>query len=171
MTIAYKAGDATCPEGDGPRVIVHVCNDKGGWGSGFVRAISAKWPEPERAYRQWYRLRKDPDGDDRFSLGGVQIVEVGRRLWVANMIAQAGYGPSASRQHRTPNPDHRPPIRYDSLEKCLLKVALFAQKREASLHMPRIGCGLGGGTWSQVEPILLKTQETCPISMVVYDQP
>jgi O-acetyl-ADP-ribose deacetylase (regulator of RNase III) len=170
MTITYKTGDATRPEGDGATVIVHIVNSVGGWGQGFVRALSARWPEPERAYRQWYRLRKDPDGEDRFSLGGVQFVEVGKKLWVANMIAQSGYGPSATRI-RAPNPDHRPPIRYDSLEKCLLKVASFAEKNAASMHMPRIGCGLAGGTWAQVEPLVTQASEKHKVHVFVYDQP
>ena len=46
MPIAYTTGDATAPEGDGPKIIVHVCNDVGGWGRGFVMAISKRWPEP-----------------------------------------------------------------------------------------------------------------------------
>ena len=34
-------------------IIAHVCNDVGGWGSGFVVARSAKWSKPEAAYRRW----------------------------------------------------------------------------------------------------------------------
>ncbi|MFF4223553.1 hypothetical protein ACFYZH_11940 [Streptomyces abikoensis] len=34
--IEYVRGDATCPQGDGPKVICHVVNDAGGWGRGFV---------------------------------------------------------------------------------------------------------------------------------------
>src|SRR5262245_22379163 len=45
-------GDATAPRVDGPKIIAHVCNDVGGWGAGFVLAVSRRWPEPERAYRR-----------------------------------------------------------------------------------------------------------------------
>jgi O-acetyl-ADP-ribose deacetylase (regulator of RNase III) len=55
--IAYIKGDATCPQARGPKVIAHVCNDRGRWGKGFVLAVSARWPEPERAYRDWHRGR------------------------------------------------------------------------------------------------------------------
>ena len=37
---------------DGNKVIAHICNDGGGWGKGFVLAVSARWPEPEREYRK-----------------------------------------------------------------------------------------------------------------------
>ncbi len=72
MGIVYVVGDATRPSGDGARIIVHVCNDVGGWGKGFVLAVSRRWPEPEREYRRWYRER----GPDEFALGRVQFVQV-----------------------------------------------------------------------------------------------
>lgn len=37
-----------------------------------------------------------------------------------------------------------PPIRYDAVRQCLKEVALFAIDHKASVHMPRIGCGLAG---------------------------
>jgi hypothetical protein len=48
-------GDATAPQGTGPKVIAHVCDDMGGWGKGFVVALSKRWPEPEAAYQRWHR--------------------------------------------------------------------------------------------------------------------
>ena len=54
-------GDATSPQAKGPKIIAHICNDLGGWGKGFVLAISRRWPEPERAYRQWHRERSSND--------------------------------------------------------------------------------------------------------------
>jgi O-acetyl-ADP-ribose deacetylase (regulator of RNase III) len=48
----YIVGDATSPLGDGKRIVVHVCNDIGGWGAGFVLAISRRWTAPEESYRR-----------------------------------------------------------------------------------------------------------------------
>ena len=56
MEILYIKGDATAPIGSGVKVITHICNDIGGWGKGFVLALSKKWKMPEEAYRQWYSL-------------------------------------------------------------------------------------------------------------------
>jgi O-acetyl-ADP-ribose deacetylase (regulator of RNase III) len=54
----YVIGDATDPRADGSKqILAHVCNDIGAWGSGFVLAISARWKQPEDAYREWYRNR------------------------------------------------------------------------------------------------------------------
>lgn len=50
--ITYVRGDATAPRGEGVKLIVHCCNDPGGWGRGFVLALSRRWPEPEAAYRE-----------------------------------------------------------------------------------------------------------------------
>ena len=54
-SIAYRKGDATAPVASGAKIICHVCNDIGGWGKGFVLAISKRWPEPEAHYRAWYK--------------------------------------------------------------------------------------------------------------------
>lgn len=43
MEINYLKGDATNPASAGNKIIVHVCNDIGGWGKGFVMAISKRW--------------------------------------------------------------------------------------------------------------------------------
>lgn len=152
MEIKYVKGDATKPIGDGVKLIVHICNDRGGWGAGFVRAISARWAKPEREYRAWYKgLEYD------FCMGKVQFVELPGNLYVVNMVAQQGYL-SAS------NPK---PICYDSLRKCLEHVAEEAKNMGASVHMPRIGTGLAGGEWSLVERIV--TETLSEISVTVYD--
>jgi hypothetical protein len=37
--------------------------------------------------------------------------------------------------------------------------------------MPRIGCGLAGGTWDRVEPVLESTLAAAGVEVVVYDLP
>ncbi len=53
--IKYIKGDVTCPEETGGvRVIVHVCNDVGGWGPegrSVADAIGKKWPEAKAEYK------------------------------------------------------------------------------------------------------------------------
>ncbi len=145
--ISYLVGDATQPVGSGPRYIVHVCNNSGGWGAGFVLALSKRWPDPEFNYRAWYRgLHDRVTCKNPFRLGNVQPVQVEDDIWVINMIAQNGYGQKKGI-----------PLRYDALEKCLAKVAEDARVAGASIHMPRIGCGLAGGKWEQVEEIIQRT--------------
>jgi O-acetyl-ADP-ribose deacetylase (regulator of RNase III) len=147
-------GDATSPQAKGNKIIAHVCNDLGGWGKGFVMAISARWPEPEEAYRKWHRERSQND----FGLGSVQFVQVEPYIWVANMVGQHGMKGGKV-----------PPIRYEAVEQCLGKVAEKAHELNASVHMPRIGCGLAGGKWELIEPIVVKTLCEQDVPVVVYD--
>jgi len=151
--IDYVKGDATAPPGEGNRIIAHVCNDIGGWGRGFVVALSRRWPEPEQRYREWHR-----DGAG-FELGAVQLVQVEPAIWVANMVAQRGLKATAD----------GPPIRYAAVERCMSGVAEHARQRSASVHMPRIGCGLAGGRWEEIEPILQRTLVAAGIHVTVHD--
>jgi O-acetyl-ADP-ribose deacetylase (regulator of RNase III) len=150
--ISYLVGDATAPKTPGPKIIVHVCNDIGAWGKGFVMALSKRWSEPESQYKTWYAKSKLND----FELGAVQVVQVEDDLWVGNMIGQHGI-------RRT---KEGPPIRYNAVEKCLGRVAQKAVELDASVHMPRIGCGLAGGNWEEIEPII--TRQLCKKSIAVY---
>lgn len=155
MSIQYVTGDATHPVGEGPKIIVHVCNDIGGWGRGFVMAISKRWPEPEKRYRAWHR-GEDPQP---FALGEVQFVQVGENLWVANLIGQ--------RDLRTVR--GVPPVRYEAIRKGLQRVAGEAQRLAASVHMPRIGCGLAGGKWETVSAIIEEELVNRGVVVTVYD--
>ncbi len=154
--ITYKKGDATSPQAKGRKIIAHVCNDIGGWGRGFVTAISKRWPEPEKAYRAWYRDRSSND----FALGSVQIVPVTEHISVANMVAQRGIKVSRSQGV---------PIRYGALQQALAQVMAEAQRQNASVHMPRIGCGLAGGRWEEVEPLLHTALVGTEVEVIVYD--
>lgn len=159
--ITYRIGDATLPQGDGRKVIAHVCNNVGAWGAGFVMALSARDDTPERAYRQWY---EEGAGKDLFQLGQIQIIPFDRPnqplTWVCNMIAQEGIGRDET---------GRPPIRYGALIRCLRALRVQAKFGIASVHMPRIGCGLAGGKWPIVESLIERYLDDVPVT--VYDLP
>ena len=155
--IHYLTGGATAPVKK-PALIMHMCNDVGGWGRGFVLALSKRWPEPETRYRR----------ASHYDLGYVQFAPcdetAGEEITVANMIAQHGTSPAMG-----------PPIRYAALAGCLTEVDRFARRwyqqaqEHITIHAPRIGCGLAGGSWSVVEPLIefyLKDRE-----VYVYDLP
>jgi O-acetyl-ADP-ribose deacetylase (regulator of RNase III) len=153
--ITYVRGDATTPRGKGVKLIAHVCNDLGGWGKGFVLAVSRRWPEPEKAYRRWHRERAGND----FALGAVQFVQVDPYVHVANMIGQRG----------TRTGSKGVPVRYEAIDTALGSVAGRAAELGASVHMPRIGCGLAGGRWSRIEPLITARLVAADISVTVYD--
>lgn len=155
-SIIYLKGDATLPQANGMKIIAHICNDVGGWGKGFVLAISKRWAAPEKNYREWYRDRAEND----FSLGNIRLVLAEQDIYVANMIGQHGIKST---------PGTGIPIRYEAIESCLEKLATEAKQLNASVHMPRIGCGLAGGKWEVIEPLIEKTLLKNDIDVYVYD--
>ena len=155
-SISYRTGDATAPLSPPPLLIAHVCNDIGRWGRGFAAALSARWPVLRPAFRAWYQDRASND----FALGAVQFVEVAPGLWVANMVGQRGI----LRKNRSDAP-----VRYDALLTALQTTADFAQARQASVQMPRIGAGLAGGDWDQIVPLIEQTLLSAGIPTTVCD--
>lgn len=153
--IEFVIGDATAPVAR-PAVIVHICNDIGAWGAGFVLAVSKRWKQPEVEFRAAFR-----DGHS-LALGEVQFVEVEPGLTVANVVGQRDI-----RRGRK----GEAPIRYEAVRQGLEKVAAFAAERKASVHMPRIGCGLAGGKWEEIEPIIEATLGAKGVAVTVYDLP
>jgi O-acetyl-ADP-ribose deacetylase (regulator of RNase III) len=114
-----------------------------------------RWEQPEAEYRAWYAAGRAGE----FGLGEVQFVQVEPDIWVANMVAQRGVKTGSS----------GPPIRYKAVALCLGKVGVKAVELGASVHMPRIGCGLAGGEWSRVEPLIEEYLWRRGVAVTVYD--
>ncbi len=128
-------------------IIPHITNNKGGWGSGFVLAVSAKWKEPEKVYRYTLPI-----------LGDVHFVYVEKGTLVANMCAQDGFStkgnPSCSLTH---------------LKICLQKVLAVAEQYEAEIHMPKFGGGLGGRDFdTEILPLVESVFKDSDLDIFVY---
>jgi hypothetical protein len=155
VMIYFLVGDAAKPAVGGHQLLVHVVNDRGGWGKGFVQALSHHYAGVEKFYRDWFR-RGSLEGVP-FELGNVQFCTLTNAITLANMLAQDGYKSAT-------NPR---PLDYTALDKCLVQVAAWATKNEATLHMPRIGTGLAGGDWTVVEALINK--HLAAHTVYVYD--
>lgn len=165
MTIIYTIGDATDPNNaDGRMILPHIVNRGGAWGAGYVMALSARWSEPERRYRNWAQVSGTSLPLERrryLPLGAVQYVGVEEgRVTVANMVGQY-----------TPGEGKTPPIDYDALREALADVTQRAVRTGASVHMPRIGAGLAGGYWPTIQAIIDDTLLAAGVEVVVYDLP
>ncbi len=160
MPIIYCRGDlflAVRTKGV-TRIVAHVVNDVGGWGSGFTRSVSRFSPLPAERYRSWARGERG-----EFTLGMVQVVNTHEpHFAIINMLCQHGY----SRRLEAA-------IRYDSLNQCLEKLGRIAHYLSSGIPsrveilIPRIGCGLAGGTWSRVEPLI--AEHLFAYDVYVYD--
>lgn len=165
--IQYVKGDATDPVGYGYKILVHCCNDIGAWGAGFVLAVSKKWPNVKKEYDDLAYLHKYQKGTNcgTIDLGMVQFVlaehNKSHNLQVANLIGQRGVA--------VPVMGRRPPICYDAIDIGLEKVAKEAERIFATVHMPRMGCGLAGGDWRVIEALIHKNLTDNDIPVFVYD--
>lgn len=92
-------------------------------------------------------------------MGEVQLVEVEPNLVIANIIGQ----------HDTVSVNGVPPIRYEAVRKGLKQVAAYALAHQASVHMPRMGAGLAGGQWEEIEKIVQEELTQQGIVVSVYD--
>lgn len=160
MNINYIIGDVVNPNDDvdGMKFIAHCCNNVGAWGKGVVLAISKRWGMPELIYRRWAQQKPF---ELREGLGIIQVVPVERDIMVVNIIGQEGIGFS----------NGNPPVRYDAIKIGLQKTQKCMEEYEnksPSLHLPRIGAGLAGGDWNEIEKII---KETIKYPVYVYTLP
>lgn len=159
--IEYIKGDLfkhVTPDEDVLKIIPHVCNDQGGWGAGFVVALS-KWdPRPEEEYR---RIASDPSAN--FRLGQVQWVPIEKTLYVANMVAQHSYK----------NEENPRPLRYEYLVKCMRQIArgIEGRKKEipVEIHAPKFGAALAGGKWEFIEDLMEELWLPTGAEIFVYE--
>ena len=152
--ITYLHGDATNPRTK-PALVVQVVNDATpNWGGkGFAVAVRKRWPVVQSSFREFER-------ECGLHLGDIHVTEAEPGIWVASMVAQKGYRSSV-----------RPKIRYAALWSALTKVAQTADRLDATLHMPRIGCGEGRGRWELISDLIRSKCVYKGLSVVVYDLP
>ena len=169
--IKYVIGDATNPISSNNNIIIpHVCNNSGGWGRGFVFALSKKWPQPEDVYRQWFKNKhtsKNPHINNNiykrniFKLGNTQLVKVENNIWIANMLAQEGIISIYNQK----------PIKYRQLIRAMEKVLKYSKDLNAEIHAPRFGSALAGGKWELIEELIREIWLENNINVIIYDLP
>jgi len=156
--IRYVIGDATEPYTDENCIIAHVCNNIGAWGAGFTRALDKKWPELGDRFRS---ASVTTVFQDRLELGDTLLDAPPRaKTLIANMVAQDGL----------PSNNNPQPLCYESLDACLIELEKEARRfNPISIHMPRIGCGLAGGEWPEVEALINTRLVAAGLPVLVYD--
>lgn len=159
MKIQYVIGDVLEPIGSAnEKLIVHCVNNEYSFSSGVAGAIAKKWPHVRQEY-----LNKPG-----WSLGDIQYVKADDSLYVVNLCGQRGVGEWLGTK----------PVRYESIRDGLLILREDLEDMEGlnddfktSLHFPRLGAGLAGGSWAKVEEVINEVFENTKYEVYVYDLP
>lgn len=117
-------------------IIVHGCNCQGVMGSGVAKAIREKFPEAYKTYRAEHEY---------YTLVLGEIVwwcNDDYTLWIANALTQDQYG--TDRRH----------VNYAAIAKVFTEIFRQVRINKHTVHFPKIGAGLGGGSWEIIEQII-----------------
>ena len=113
--------------------IGHGCNAQGVMGSGVALAIKTKWPKAFDDYRREF----DETG---LELGSIINSPQPDGKIILNCITQNYYGRNALRY-----------ASYDAIDDCMVGLRNFGYD---NIAFPKIGAGLGGGSWEVIEAII-----------------
>lgn len=148
--IESKIGDITLVNHG---IIVHQVNAQGVMGSGVAGHIRRRFPIAYQVYMEHigtkYRV------DRGFSLlGTTSWAQINSGLHICNLVGQQFFGNDGKRY-----------TSYDALYDGFEKVAGMAKIYDLPVHVPLIGCGLGGGKWSIVAPIIEHHLKNVPTTL------
>lgn len=129
-------------------VIVHGCNCMASMGGGLAGQIAATYPEVEEADRE-YELQRP----GRLKAGTVLPVRT-KDGTVVNAYTQVLGGASAD-----------PAL----ITQALWKVRALYHDEDVRIGIPRIGCGIGGLDWSEVQPIVERELRDLDVTVVEYE--
>jgi O-acetyl-ADP-ribose deacetylase (regulator of RNase III) len=130
-------------------VIVHGCNCNGGFGSGIAGQIAKRYPQVRNRFMQ--------NGTGKQLLGTINVGLVLDDLYIINAYTQETYGSK-------PNTKYASPL---AISSALFRVLLDYSEEE--IHVPKIGCGLGGLTWTEeVMPIYSKIEDETGRELIVH---
>lgn len=164
--IKHVKGDVCKSDVKGLRILTHIVNSAGKWGSGVVIPIGLKWPNVKKEYIDWYNSTSHPceffDRDVPWLLGEVQFIQADNETIVANMLAQKCPGLC-----ETINGKQWFPIRYEALEECMGRVAEFAKKNDATIISPWFGTLRSGGSKDIIKLMIEKIWND--IDVVMYE--
>ncbi|XP_062975057.1 chromodomain-helicase-DNA-binding protein 1-like [Elgaria multicarinata webbii] len=158
-SIKYVMGDVTHPmAGEEDAIIVYCVDDSGRWGrGGLFTALENRSAQPKKIYELAGKMKD-------LTLGGTLLFPIddkesrnkGQDL-LALVVAQ----------HRDGS-NNLSGIKLPALEKGLKKIYLAAKKKDASVHLPRIGYSTKGFNWYGTERLIRKYLATRRIPTFVY---
>jgi len=148
--IEYRKGNVLdAPAGS---IIVHGCNAAGVMGSGVALAVKKRYPEAFEVYLREFYVNK-------LTLGGITFYKTPDETTIINGITQKTYGTYPQRY-----------VDYEAVSKVFEKIVDdvkylhpqsvinesfdFDAPQPYVLAFPKIGAGLGGGSWDVISAII-----------------
>ena len=158
--LIYREGDlfADLPLIKMDTVVAHVVSDTGAFGAGFAAGVATHHPVVKHQYQSSYQ---------GYALGDIQYCYAGEinsfTLEFANLFAQHGLRSKTNIQ----------PLSYAHLQTTLWDLAQILSYEEDPIQVwaPKLGCGLGGGSWPRIEEIINKTLVAADVRTVIYSLP
>lgn len=127
------------------RIIAHGVNTQNVMGSGVALALFKKWPRVKAWYHDFFEEFDPGENGEKF-LGKIDEVLVNRQTGqvVVNCFTQQYFGGGDQRY-----------LSYDALVSCMSKLYMNCEWHKVNeVAIPKIGCGLAGGSWPIVKAIL-----------------
>jgi O-acetyl-ADP-ribose deacetylase (regulator of RNase III) len=126
-----------CPQ----KVVVHGVNAQGVMGAGVALMVRSTYP---KAYTEYVTHCVEFKDKKEELLGTIQVVECeDKNKVIINAFTQLDFG--VSRQQ----------VDYDALRLCFRAINTYAKENGVTeIVMPKIGSGLGGGSWDIIKAII-----------------
>lgn len=132
-------------------IIYHGCNAQGKMSAGFAKQFRETYP---KAYND-YLFHLDGFCSPKEALGSVSITNI-NGLILASAITQEYYGRKAG-------------YVYADIEAiCNSLINTIGRHPNMTIHMPRVGCGLGGLSWGTVHDCLIEIENEYNAEFIVW---
>ena len=135
--------------------LVNPVNCVGVMGGGLAVTFKRRYPESYKGYMQWCKDKPIPGSSFSFCRELEKDPITGK---VHNVIC-------------LPTKLHfKNPSTLEYVEKSLvLFCAMYKPLQLKSVAFPALGCGLGGLTWNEVKPVMIKYLENLDIPIEIYE--
>lgn len=137
------------------KILAHQVNCKGIMGGGVAFQLKKRFPGLSYSYNTFcFSNNYNPE----FLLGECQLVHHGDKI-IANLFGQDGTSRAKCM------------TQYDKLRKCLENLNRYCMTTGFSVAMPYgIGCGLAGGDWNIVYPMICEVFKEVDVTLYRYNK-